>query len=207
MVPPHAIHPAIRHGVYSALTVLPGEDRAAFQKLSQQLIDEYAPNGVSEFELVRNLARLFWRQKNLATYRLAYLTRRHLDDVVEDRLRQLSGRSPLPKDVEARVRREARAREESEQEVREELGTQGDLFEFTHDHETLMRDLALHEKLDAMIARNIKQLLLVKWLKTVAGLAPCVAAGKQQVGETKPPLKLAAPARTATPPPHVALKK
>jgi hypothetical protein len=70
----HAIHQAIRHGVYSAMTVLPGEDRAEFQKLFRQLIDEYAPNGVSEFELVLNLARLFWRQRNLATYRLDGVT-------------------------------------------------------------------------------------------------------------------------------------
>jgi hypothetical protein len=68
----------------------------------------------------------------------------------------------------------------------------------------MMRDLGVHEKLDAMIARNIKQLLLVKGLKTVAGLGPSATARKQQVAETKPSLKLAAP--TAMPPQQVALK-
>jgi len=106
-------------------------------------------------------ARLIWRKRNLATYHLADLARQYCEDRVEDRLRELSGRSTLPKDVEARDRREARAREEVEREVRGELGPQGDLLDFTHDHETLMHDLALHETLDAMIARTIKQLLFL----------------------------------------------
>jgi hypothetical protein len=62
-------------------------------------------------------------------------------------------------------------------------------------------DLAIHEKLDAMIARNIKQLFVVKGLKSVAGLGPSVAV------ETKPLMTLAAPARATTMPPQVALKK
>jgi hypothetical protein len=204
---PRKIHPALRHGLYSALTVLPGEDYAAFQKLCQHLVEEYAPSGASEVGLVHNIARLVWRKKNLATYRLAHLARRHCDDVVEDRLRRLSGRSPLPKDVEARARREAQAREEAEQEVREELGPEGGLLDLEDDHEAMMGDLAVHEKLDAMIARNIKQLLLVKGLKTVAGLGPSATARNQQVVETRPGLRLAAPVTTATPPPQVAQKK
>src|SRR5262249_38529258 len=107
---PHRIHPALQHGLYSALTVLPGEDGTAFQTLYQQLVEEYAPSGASEVELVRNVAHLMWRKKNLATYRLAYLARRHRDDVVDNRLRRLSGRSPVPKDVEVRTRRVDQAR-------------------------------------------------------------------------------------------------
>jgi hypothetical protein len=171
------------------------------------LVEEYLPSGASEIELVRNVARLIWRKKHLATYRLAHLARRHCDEVVEDRLRRSSGRSPLPKDVEARVRREAQAREEAEQEVREELGPEGPLLDFEDDDEAMMRDLAVHEKLDAMIARNIKQLLLVKGLKNLAGLGPSAAARRQDVVETKPGLKLAAPMPTALPPPKVGLKK
>jgi hypothetical protein len=204
---PLKIHPALRHGLYSALSVLPGEDYAAFQKLCQQLVEEYAPSGVSEVELVQYIARLIWRKKHLCTYRLAYLARRHRDEVVEERMRRSSGRSPLPKDVEAQARREDQAREETEQEVREELGPQADLLEFTHDDEMLMHDLDLYEKLDAMIARSIKQLLLVKGLKTVAGLGPSATATEKRVAETKPPLKLASPAPTARPPAPVALKK
>jgi hypothetical protein len=158
------IHPALRHGLYSALSVLPGEDEAAFQKLCRHLAEEYAPS-------------------------------------------RLSDRSSLPKDVEARVRREDQMREDAEQEVREELGLRGDLLEFTDDDVTLMHDLELHEKLDAMIARSIKQLLVVKGLKTVNGLGPSVTAREKRVAEMKPPLKLAAPAPTAMRPAPVALKK
>jgi hypothetical protein len=201
------IHPALRHGLYSALSVLPGEDEAAFQKLCRHLAEEYAPSGVSELELLHDIARLIWRKQHLSTYRLAHLARAHRDELVEERMRRLSDRSSLPKDVEARVRREDQMREDAEQEVREELGLRGDLLEFTDDDVTLMHDLELHEKLDAMIARSIKQLLVVKGLKTVNGLGPSVTAREKRVAEMKPPLKLAAPAPTAMRPAPVALKK
>jgi hypothetical protein len=191
---PRKVHPALRHGLYSALTVLPGEDYAAFQKLYRHLVEEYAPSGVSEFELVQNIARLMWRKKNLATYYLAYLARRYCDNVIEGKLVG---------------RREAQAREKAEQEVREELGPEGRLLDLKDDHQAMMGDLTVHEKLDAMIARNIKQLFLVKGLKTVGGLGPSATAKKQQVVETRAGLRLATPApgTSETPPPQVALKR
>jgi hypothetical protein len=38
-------HPALKHGGYSATTILPGEDAAAFEKLHRDLIAELSPKG------------------------------------------------------------------------------------------------------------------------------------------------------------------
>ena len=42
------IPPALKHGAYPATAVLPGESRAASEKLHPGLIAEYAPSGVHE---------------------------------------------------------------------------------------------------------------------------------------------------------------
>jgi hypothetical protein len=69
------MHPALKHGAYSALAVLPGEDRAEFEKLHRALIAEYSPSGPLEHHYVAELARLIWRLQNLATLRVAKLAR------------------------------------------------------------------------------------------------------------------------------------
>ena len=38
-------HPALKHGGYSATTILPGEDAAAFENLHRALIGELSPKG------------------------------------------------------------------------------------------------------------------------------------------------------------------
>jgi hypothetical protein len=38
------LHPAIKHGAYSATALLPGEDSAAFTELHQKIIAELAPS-------------------------------------------------------------------------------------------------------------------------------------------------------------------
>ena len=65
------LHPAVKHGAYSATDVLPGESRAAFEKLHRGLIAEYAPSGVHEKHIVMNIARLIWRHQNSRTLRIS----------------------------------------------------------------------------------------------------------------------------------------
>ncbi len=57
--------PALRHGGYSGLTLLPGEDPAAFEKHHRELIAEYHPIGCSEREIVAHFAHLMWRRQHL----------------------------------------------------------------------------------------------------------------------------------------------
>jgi hypothetical protein len=67
------IHPALKHAGYSATTLLPGEDSAAFEELHRALIAEFTPVGALEEDIIADMARLTWRKQNLATFRVAKL--------------------------------------------------------------------------------------------------------------------------------------
>src|SRR6516162_66098 len=67
------VHPALKHAGYSATTLLPGEDSAAFESLHRALIAEFIPVGALEEDIVADIARLTWRKLNLATFRIAEL--------------------------------------------------------------------------------------------------------------------------------------
>src|SRR5215470_12903532 len=69
-------HPALKHGGFSVTTLLPGEDPAAFEKLYQDLIAEFQPEGPSGNETVATIARLMWRKQNLETFRIAEAARK-----------------------------------------------------------------------------------------------------------------------------------
>jgi hypothetical protein len=64
-------HAALKHGAFSATTILPGEDPAAFKELHQKLIAELAPDGVLEDDIVCTIAHLVWRKEHLGTLRIA----------------------------------------------------------------------------------------------------------------------------------------
>ena len=77
-------HPALKHGAYSATAVLPGESRAEFEKLHRDLIAEYAPSGVSEDNIVTNMARFIWRNQNLLTLRISERARGRRKAIVDE---------------------------------------------------------------------------------------------------------------------------
>jgi hypothetical protein len=87
------IHPALKHGGYSATSVLPGEDATQFEKLHQDVIDEWMPSGPVEADAVAELARLLWRKQNLATFRIAEYVRNRYQ-AIEDQLIPQSFRLP-----------------------------------------------------------------------------------------------------------------
>jgi hypothetical protein len=62
------IPPALKHGGYSATTLLPGEDPAGFKKFHDALIAELSPVGALEEDIVASIARLEWRKRHLATF-------------------------------------------------------------------------------------------------------------------------------------------
>jgi len=63
--------PALKHGIYSATDILPGESRAEFEKWHRQIIAELHPTGPLEEQAVHDVARLTWRKRNMTTLRLA----------------------------------------------------------------------------------------------------------------------------------------
>jgi hypothetical protein len=57
--------------------LLPGENRSEFEKLHEDLIAEFRPNGALEQDIVSTIAYLIWRKKHIATLRKAVLATWH----------------------------------------------------------------------------------------------------------------------------------
>lgn len=142
---------ALRHGAFSTTAVLPGEDRAEYYRLHNELAAELCPNGTFEDSVVADLARLIWRKENLGIFRTAELAQYRY-------LHSRSGRDP---DAPAN---------ENEQAAREELGEHYGLVEMKR-CATLGyygEELRVAERLDGMIDRCLKRLLFVRGVKSTS---------------------------------------
>jgi hypothetical protein len=172
---PSKLPPALKHGIYSTLAVLPGEDLAAFEKLRGDVIADQAPQGPLEEDIVEDLARLLWRKKNLTTIRLAECTRSYCspsywqkDDLFLDLLNP-AGRA---------------GREEAEQAAQKAQTEVGDLYKLVEvgaaaTFDGLRAELAIREQLDAIIDKCLKRLLFVRGLKSLS--APSPAHGQARI--------------------------
>src|SRR5215471_13985811 len=178
-------HAAFKHGAYSATAVLPGEDEDAFRELHQKIIAELAPVGALEEDVVGTIARLVWRKQNLSTLRLAEFAR----DRREATRSKAAEEGSLPYCAQAPLQRQAAQREAAiqtaEDKAREELGEVYELAELgeTANVDRLLRDLAVEERLDAMIDKCLKRLLFLRGLKslpTASSSAPPQPVAAQQ---------------------------
>ena len=168
--------PALKHGCYSSLSLLPTEDRAAFEKLHRDIACEFQPAGRSEEIIILNLARLIWRRENLAIYRMASHAR-GIHSSIYYRLGPPSNiEMPLlGVEKETRSPEELRAlRKEADEKALRELGSVLDLVEIgdVATPDELEKELVLIERLDGMIARCVKQLLLVRGVKSMSSSTP-----------------------------------
>jgi hypothetical protein len=66
---------ALKHGIYSAIGLLPTEDPVEFEKFKQEIFDDYKPVGRSEKIIVTEIACLQWRLEHLPTYGVAMRAR------------------------------------------------------------------------------------------------------------------------------------
>jgi hypothetical protein len=150
------VPPALKHGGYSGMTLLPGENATAFKKLHAELIAEWNPTGPLEDDIVASLARLIWRKQNLSTYRKA--------DAAKGRFAEIKYELVVTRDEQARAR-ERTAKEQA----RKELGAAWELVEagaVTID--CLSSELTVIDRLDGMIERCIKRLLLARGCKSIS---------------------------------------
>jgi hypothetical protein len=53
---------ALKHGAFIQMTILPGEDARAFEKLHMDLIEEWDPIGPTERDAVLTIAKGIWRK-------------------------------------------------------------------------------------------------------------------------------------------------
>lgn len=155
------IPPALKHGAYSATAILPGESQAEFEKLHRDTIAEFTPSGVLENDIVMTLTRLLWRKQNLDTLHIA----EHARSAEENwRIEE--------------EKREARTREKYGDDYK--LVELGEATTF----DGLRKELDIIERLDSAITRCLKQLLLVRGVKSISA-APSSASSKRISGPPK----------------------
>jgi hypothetical protein len=166
-------HPALKHGAYSSLAVLPGENFDAFKRLHQALRDELRPDGPLEEDLVETAARLLWRKRNLATFRRVAAAQGFRDKLIQHKLSQCAGPSYLPAEIQNQSDLEDQARREGDDVAREELGEVFELVDLggTATIDGLMAELKILERMDAQIGRTLKRLGQIKCMKPVVELA------------------------------------
>jgi hypothetical protein len=182
---PKRIPPALKHGAYSEVTLLPGEDPDEFAELHRGLIAEFAPNGRMEEETVATIARLTWRRQNLARFQIGQLSNYMIEAIREGTKKLDEGGlsnvvSDLNKMVEARERVEkAQGNRKTEALVEfGEIAKQATLS-------PLMKQLDIEERLDSMIDRLIKRLLFVRGLKSITSSAATAAPATAQKGSRR----------------------
>jgi len=170
------IHPALKHGGYAATAILPGENRADFEKLHQRLIAELAPVGALEDDIVATMARFVWRKQNLATVRLAELAGERRQAIRSEHVAAALAekRGPIPvrylSEIELETAEREAAVQTADRQARKELGEVYELAEIgqTATVDGLLRDLGVEERLDAMIDKCLKRLLFLRGLKSLS---------------------------------------
>jgi hypothetical protein len=168
------VHPALKHAGYSATTLLPGEDWAAFEKLHQALIAEFTPNAALEEDIVADIARLTWRKQNLATFRIAERVKMHRSQIYHEKVPPLE--YDFDADIAERLQEEREGHRAAEEQARQELG---DIYQLIDIGEPatvdgLMKELDIKERLDGLISKSLKQLLMVRGVKSLSAASSSV---------------------------------
>jgi hypothetical protein len=140
--------PALKHGGYSVIGLLPGEDRSAFERLHRALIAEMGPNGEMEDDTVLTMAYLLWRKQNLATVRIAERAQSHYRKIEAEKLSD--GSIINFGEIDDPAAREEAIRAAKDQ-AREELGDAYEFVEMSREvsHDQLMAELEVLNRLDA----------------------------------------------------------
>ena len=160
---------ALKHAGFSATSILPGEGAAEFETLHQALVSEFRPTGALYRETVASLAHLLWRKKNLVTFRTAQRAQQRVIEIQEEIIQQSdlilapSGGSNDPNRSFAESERAAEAKARKELRDLYRLVEMGDEATVA----CLLNDLAIHERLDAMIDKCLKRLLLIRGIKSM----------------------------------------
>jgi hypothetical protein len=178
------LHPALKHGGYSALGLLPGESRAEFEKLHRALISEFAPAGALEDDIVAEMAGFLWRKQNLATIQIAkeaqecYRMIRRVKGADQTVVPIPGARRFEPEmfvGYKDRDPKELKAAEQAAvEQARKDLGWTYEFVEIGEVATThrIMEDTAIRERLDAMIEKCVKRLLLVRGVKSMSLASP-----------------------------------
>jgi hypothetical protein len=147
---------AMKHGGYSNTTLLPNEDGKAFKILHDDLHDDLLPSGPLEEDAVLSIARFVWRKQNMSVYRAESNKRIRFTLNIFDKR--------LPGEIEAA--NEARDKQPLKVVVpNAEASTEmGELVTI----ERLVKELELIDRLDSLIDRALKRLLMIRGVKSIS---------------------------------------
>ena len=163
-------HPALKHAGYSSADVLPGESASEFSKLHRDLVAELSPRGALEDEIVATIAHYLWRRKNLGTFKIAKRAQRFVQRMSVATLQELQIGSSKSHDPDEFERSFIDRWNVVESHARNELGELYALVEMGEEAsiDGLKDELEVQSRLEAMIDRCIKRLLLVRGLKSMS---------------------------------------
>jgi hypothetical protein len=162
------IPPALRHGIYSGIGLLPTESRSKFRKFRKQIFAELNLVGRSEEDIGEQIVLLEWRRKNLSIYVVVERARSCYESIFSEYepLPELN----IPPASEARLEEARAAMKRVNKRLRTELGSAIALVEIcemvTIEH--LEKELAILDRLDATITRLYKKLAYVRATKSMA---------------------------------------
>ena len=180
------VPPALKHGIYSAIGLLPTEDPAEFEKFKLEIFDDYKPAGRSEIIIVEEIACLQWRLQHLSTYGVAMRARERRNAIYSKLNPPSPGWSVSPflgfePEPETRSPEELEAlRKSVEKEARTELGPAIELVEIgdVATIEYLEKELDIRERLHGTIARLEKRLLFLRGIKSLSSSQPLLEAAE-----------------------------
>jgi hypothetical protein len=169
----------MKHGGYSSITLLPNEDAKAFKKLHDDLRDELLPTGPLEEDIVLSIARLLWREQNMSTYRAVEWTQNEIRRIQAGCFP--SYLPPMGKDYRTAAEIEA-ANKERDEELKavardaEAFIEMGEVVTI----ERLYKDLEVIDRLDSLIDRSLRRLLMVRGVKSISASSPLASSPKSR---------------------------
>jgi DNA primase len=185
---------ALKHGAYSESVLLSGEDPRKFRMLHAQLVEELAPEGRLQEEIVAAIAALMWRRQNLKNLEVAPLATlvanalsnallderpnekldaelRELAGIYESEVKQFEERDKEPKEKQNKETKEKPDKEAKRSRAKQEQAERrlfGDSKIATL--ALILKEYDVQDRIDSMIDKHVKRLCYLKTLAPVAGL-------------------------------------
>ena len=189
---------ALKHGAFSEITILPGEDPQEFERLHRDLIQEWSPSGPAEHDTVLTLAKCMWRKRRIRHLRqefsledaqklsklaLAYSFAAENHDEV---LKKLSVKSleELDKMLENN--------EMNEKDVNDWFQVAKELLLHLNSMDALRHELAIEDRIELMIDRALRRLAQIKVMKEVMALKENVPKHARRARQIAAPSTIAA---------------
>ena len=190
---------ALRHGAFSEVLILPGEDPAAFEELKQRLFAEYNVSGCSEESTMTSIAKTMWQLQRLNVYEHVQFLRAQgssspypggLKNSISDVISKFMAERGLSDPDDTSAKAPAEEAPPKEKTTDERLLELGDFVSLGH----LDKELEVENKLMAKLDRLLKRFFQIKAMKPLMGLGEPLAP---VIANTTPVLELTAEAPTS----------